>query len=47
MLVGSGSPLRWYSAPPLLYRPTFSFFLVSTEMTGSPASKNALTCELR
>jgi len=38
-LVASGSPLGAYSAPPLEYVPTFSFFLESTEITGSPASR--------
>ena len=44
-LTGSGWPLGCHSRPPLWKSPTSSFFLVSTEMTGSPGVLNTL-CEV-
>ena len=38
-LTRSGCPLGRHSAPPLAKLPTFSFFLASTDTTGSPASR--------
>ena len=43
---GSGSPLGRNSRPGFLKSPTNSFFLVSTEMAGSPAVIAALTVTL-
>ena len=43
----SGCPAGWYSRPPFLKSPTFSFFFVSTEITGWSAAMNAVTCSLR
>ena len=43
---GSGSPLRRSSRPPFLKSPTNSFFLVSTEIAGSPATIAAFTVVL-
>ena len=40
----SGSPCGRHSRPLFLKHPTSSFFLVSTEITGSPAARNAETC---
>src|SRR5215475_1449937 len=39
-LAGTGSPVGCHSRPLLAYSPTSSFFLVSMEITGSPASRN-------
>ena len=43
---GSGSPFRRSSRPPFLKSPTSSFFLVSTEIAGSPAAIAAFTVAL-
>ena len=43
---GSGAPLGCHSAPPFLNGPTFSFFLASTLITGSPASMWSLAWAL-
>ena len=43
---GTGLPLGRYSFPPLAKSPTSSFFLVSTLITGSPASWWARACSL-
>src|SRR3954453_23564149 len=43
----SGSPLGRSSRPPFLKSPTNSFFLVSTEMTGSLRLKDHFTLALR
>src|SRR4051795_3440122 len=39
----SGDPLGRHARPPFLKSPTSSFFLASTEITGSPAASAALT----
>ena len=41
---GSGSPFGRNSRPAFLKSPTSSFFLVSTEIAGSPAASAAFTC---
>ena len=43
---GTGLPWGRYSFPPLAKSPTSSFFLVSTLITGSPASWQARACSL-
>jgi hypothetical protein len=43
---GSGEPLGRHSRPAFLKSPTNSFFLVSTEMAGSPLASAAFTCSL-
>jgi hypothetical protein len=42
----SGSPVGCHSHPPLAYRPTSSFFLVSTLTTGWPAARCSRACSL-
>ena len=42
----SGFPLGRHSRPPLRNWPTSSFFLVSTDTTGCPSLRNALTLRL-
>ena len=42
---GSGEPLGCHSRPAFLKSPTNSFFLVSTEIAGSPFA-SAFTCSL-
>ena len=42
-----GLPLGHHLRPPFLKAPTSSFFFVSTEITGSPARRKALTCRFR
>src|SRR3954447_26598215 len=39
----SGDPLGRHARPPFLKSPTSSFFLASTEITGSPAASAVLT----
>src|SRR5829696_7708359 len=43
---GSGCPFGRSSRPPFLKSPTNSFFLVSTEIAGSPAAWNSFTAAL-
>ena len=40
-LTRSGWPAGRHPAPPLANSPIFSFYLASTEMTGSPAARNS------
>ena len=42
----SGLPFGWYSRPPLRKSPIDSFFLVSTEMTGSRSCRRCEACRL-
>jgi hypothetical protein len=44
--VATGWPSGRHSRPAFLNSPTSSFFLVSTLITGSPASWRALACSL-
>jgi hypothetical protein len=45
-VMNPGCPFGRSSRPPFLKSPTSSFFLVSTEITGSPAALNALISAL-
>lgn len=46
-LTSPGRPLAATRRPPFWYRPTSSFFSVSTDTTGCPVSRGALTCAAR